>query len=190
MAIGQRLFHARGYEAVGLATLTETLGIKPPSFYTAFGSKADFFGRVLDRYAASVLALEDVLRPGRPPVEALAELLENAARTYAADPETRGCLVLEAARGNDDDESAQRARKVAERRRGQVRAFVAASRPARADLVTDYLSSTMSGLSASAREGMDEARLLAVARVAAQALPLLVFREENLRGNEETPPST
>jgi len=52
---------------VGLAALTDALGIRPPSFYMAFGSKAGFFERILDRYARSVLALEDILVPGRPP---------------------------------------------------------------------------------------------------------------------------
>jgi TetR/AcrR family transcriptional repressor for divergent bdcA len=174
LVTGQRLFHARGYEGVGLAMLTDTLGIKPPSFYTAFGSKAAFFGRVLDRYAASVLALEDILKPGRAPAEAFAELLELAARTYSRDPEARGCLVLEAVRGNDDGDSAPLARAVAERRRSQLRSFVAASHPASADAVTDYISSTMSGLSASAREGISEERLVAVARAAAMTVALLL----------------
>src|SRR5262245_25860741 len=47
-----RLFHARGYDAVGVAELVSELGIKPPSFYAAFGSKAGLFRQALDRYAA------------------------------------------------------------------------------------------------------------------------------------------
>jgi len=43
----------------------------------AFGSKAGFFERILNRYARSVLALEDILVPGRPPHEALTDLLER-----------------------------------------------------------------------------------------------------------------
>lgn len=171
IAIGQSLFHAQGYEQVGLAALTDAIGVKPPSFYAAFGSKAQFFGRVVERYAAQALALDEMLRPGRDPVEALAELLEAAARTYAADPEARGCLVLEAARGRDTDESVRIARSTAETRRAQLRAFVAASHPATAAIATDFMASTMSGLSASAREGMDADRLLVVARLAASALP-------------------
>lgn len=174
LATGQRLFHAKGYEAVGLAALTDSLGIKPPSFYAAFGSKAGFFEQVLKRYAASVLALEDVLRPGRDPGEALTDLIESAARTYATDPEMRGCLVLEAARGNDGDDSAMLARHVAQGRRDEIRAFVAATHPEAADAVVDYVVSTMSGLSASAREGMGEDRLGAVARTAAVALGSLL----------------
>ncbi|HWL71934.1 MAG TPA: TetR/AcrR family transcriptional regulator [Geminicoccus sp.] len=178
LAVGQSMFHAHGYEAVGLAALTEALGIKPPSFYMAFGSKAGFFGRILERYARSVLALEEILLPGRAPDEALAELLESAARTYAADPERRGCLVLEATRGGDDSESAILARRVAEERRGQIRAFIAASHPAMAGLVTDFVACAMSGLSASAREGMNEERLVAVARAHAAVLRLLLQRPD------------
>lgn len=174
LAVGQRLFHAAGYEGVGLSALTDALGIKPPSFYTAFGSKAEFFERVLERYARTEIALADVLRPGRPPVEALADLLERAARTYAHDPERPGCLVLEAARGNGESESAMMARRTAEGRRAQVRSFVAATHPDRADAVTDFVSTVMSGLSASAREGMDAARLVTVSHAATASLTALL----------------
>jgi TetR/AcrR family transcriptional repressor for divergent bdcA len=173
--VGQRLFHARGYHAVGLAALTDALGIKPTSFYRTFGSKAGYFARILERYSRSVLALQDILRPGRSPERALADLLLRAARTYARDPHLRGCLVLEAARGDDDDESAALARQSAQRKRSHIRVFVALTNPDAADDVTDYVASTMSGLSASAREGMSEDRLVAVARAATAALPILLI---------------
>jgi TetR/AcrR family transcriptional regulator, repressor for divergent bdcA len=174
LEIGQQMFHAAGYDAVGLSALTDALGITPPSFYTAFGSKAAFFERVLARYASSELALAPFLRPGRAPDEALAALLERAARSYSHDPERTGCLVLEAARGNGESESAVLARQVAARRRGQIRAFVAKTHPRRAGVVTDYVSTVMSGLSGSAREGMSEARLLKVAKAAGAGLTALL----------------
>lgn len=174
LAIGQRMFHAAGYDAVGLSALTDALGIKPPSFYGAFGSKAAFFERVLERYASTQLALAEILRADRAPAEALAELLVRAAQTYARDPHCPGCLVLEAARGNDESESAVLARRIAERRRAQVRAFVARSFPEQAAAVSDYVTTVMSGLSASAREGMSEARLRAVARAAGEGLHALL----------------
>lgn len=170
LEMGQRMFHAAGYDAVGLSALTDALGIKPPSFYTAFGSKAAFFERVLERYASTELALAAILRPDRDPADALADLLERAARSYAHDLQRTGCLVLEAARGNDESESAVLARRIAERRREQVRAFVATTHPKKADAVRDYVATVMSGLSGSAREGMSEARLVGVARAAGEGL--------------------
>ncbi len=174
LELGQRMFHAAGYDAVGLSALTDALGIKPPSFYTAFGSKAAFFRQVLERYAGTELALADILLPGRPPAEALGDLIGRAARTYARDPERPGCLVLEAARGGEASESVQMAREVAERRRAQVRAFVATTHPAQAAAATDYVTAVMSGLSACAREGMDEARLVAVADASCAGLARMV----------------
>ncbi|MGN6669839.1 MAG: TetR/AcrR family transcriptional regulator [Trinickia sp.] len=174
LAIGQKMFHAAGYDAVGLSALTNALGVTPPSFYTAFGSKAAFFEGVLERYARTELALADILRTGRPPAEALAELVERAARTYAHDPERTGCLVLEAARGHGESESAVLARRIAERRRAQIREFVERTHPRRAGIVTDYVSTVMSGLSGSAREGMSEARLVKVARAAGEGLASLL----------------
>ena len=166
LSLGQAMFHEHGYDAVGLAALTDRLAIRAPSFYAAFGSKAGFFERVLDRYVASVLPLEAILRPGRPADEAVTALLEEAARTYAKHPDARGCLVLEAARAGGSVEAAALARRVAERNREKVLRFVAATHPATADRVRDAVASTMSGLSANAREGWSEERLLAIARTA------------------------
>lgn len=172
--VGQRLFHAAGYDAVGLSALTDALGIKAPSFYSAFGSKAAFFRQVLERYAGSALALTDILLPGRPAGVALADLIGRAARTYARDPERPGCLVLEAARGGEASESAQLACEVAEWRRTQIREFVAVTHPAQAAAATDYASAVMSGLSAGARQGWDEARLCAVADASVAGLAHLL----------------
>ena len=91
----QALFHAHGYDAVGVAALTQALGINPPSFYAAFGSKGALFEKVLARYAASALPMDRLLAPGRDPVDALSDLLETAARIYVADPDKPGCMVLE-----------------------------------------------------------------------------------------------
>jgi TetR/AcrR family transcriptional repressor for divergent bdcA len=174
LALGQRLFHAHGYDAVGVAALTEALGIKPPSFYAAFGSKAGFFEQVLERYARSTLSAADILVPGRAPGEALADLLEAAAREYAKDPELGGCLVLEAARGDCRPESGQLARQLAGRRHEEVRRFVALSKPEAAEAAADYIVAAMSGLSASARQGVGEERLVAIARAAAAGLGALL----------------
>jgi len=45
--MAQRLFHSRGYDAVSVADLTKEIGINPPSFYAAFGSKLGLYTQVL-----------------------------------------------------------------------------------------------------------------------------------------------
>jgi TetR/AcrR family transcriptional repressor for divergent bdcA len=165
-----RLFHARGYDAVSVADLTEALGINPPSFYAAFGSKAGLYARTLCRYSQTQgVPLDEILRPGRPVAEALAEVLEDAARRYAADPAVdpaaAGCLAIEGARCNDP-EAREAARALTAAAADTIRRFVAATHPEVAGRLSDYVVTVMTGLSAMAREGHGPDRLLATARLA------------------------
>lgn len=175
VATAQRLFHARGYDGVSVADLTEALGINPPSFYAAFGSKAGLYARILGRYtAAEGVPLAEILRPGRPVAEALAEVLEEAARRYAADPAAAdpaaaGCLAIEGARCNDP-EARKAARTLTAAAEDTIRRFVAATHPEAAGRLADYVVAVMTGLSSMAREGHGLDRLLATARLAGPAL--------------------
>lgn len=166
----QRLFHARGYDAVSVADVTDALGINPPSFYAAFGSKIGLFGRILDRYAATrAIPLADLLRSDRPVAESLAALLEDAAHRYAADSDAAGCLVLEGTRCNDN-EAREAARAFHVAAEDMVRGYIAARHPEEAERLTDFVSTTMVGLSAKSRNGHGLERLLATARLASLAI--------------------
>lgn len=170
VATAQQLFHARGYDAVSVADITEALGINPPSFYAAFGSKAGLYARVLERYnGANAIPLASLLRPDRPVAECLAALLEEAARYYAADSAAAGCLVLEGVRCNDREarEAARAYNLSAER---VIRDYVGARYPEEAERLMDFVSTTMSGLSAKARSGHGLDQLVATARLASLAL--------------------
>ena len=171
----QQLFHARGYDAVSVADVTDALDINPPSFYAAFGSKAGLYARVLDHWVGTeAIPLDEILRPDVPVARGLAAMLEEAARRYASDPAAGGCLVLEGTRCNDQGarEAACALNRGAE---AFIRDYIAARHPEDADRVADFVSTTMSGLSAKARNGHDLPRLLATARLAgcvlAQILP-------------------
>ena len=166
----QRLFHERGYDAVSVADLTKALGINPPSFYAAFGSKAGLYARILDRYAdTGAIPLLQILGVERPLADSLAEVLEQAARSYAADPTATGCLVLEGTRCNDPEaRGAACGFHVAAQE--VIRRSIAERHPQEADRLADFVTTTMAGLSASARHGQSLDRLLATARLAGMAL--------------------
>ena len=174
VATAQQLFHARGYDAVSVADLTAALGINPPSFYAAFGSKAGLYTRVLARYNSdNAVPLATLLREDRPVSECLAAVLEESARFYAANQEAPGCLVLEGVRCNDPEaRGAARAYNVAAE--GVIRDFVAARCPEQANILADFVSTTMSGLSAKARSGHGLEQLLATARLAGRAIAQVV----------------
>lgn len=58
------LFWERGYEGTTLSNLAEAMGIASASIYACFGSKADLFRRVMERYGTTY---------GGPPKRALTE---------------------------------------------------------------------------------------------------------------------
>lgn len=163
------LFHAHGYEGVGVAALAEAMGINPPSLYAAFGCKAALYDEVLARYDAAAAPLHALMQPGADPAVTLPQLLREAAHIYAADPQMAGCLVLEGARSADRD-AACRARNWLDLGRGRIRDFIACTHPQKADVVADYVAAVMSGMSADARAGHPPERLAAVADMAALAI--------------------
>lgn len=170
VATAQHLFHARGYDAVSVADITDALGINPPSFYAAFGNKTALFTRVLEQYAVTdAIPLADLLRPDRPVAECLADVLEDAARRYAAHPDATGCLALEGIHANDPGASeAARAANIAAEE--LVRDYIAVRHPEEADCLTDFVCTALVGLSAKARVGHSAERLLATARLAGLAI--------------------
>ena len=175
--VAQTLFHRAGYEGVSLTDLTGAIGITPPSFYAAFGSKAGLFREVLARYRENDgVPFGAMLRPGRDMAEALGEVLEEAARRYAADPQARGCLVLAGCHALEPDARAA-ARTLQQAAIELIRDFVAAERPDAAPAVANYMATVTAGLSAEARAGATPDALLQVARDAASALPMILARK-------------
>ena len=170
VATAQHLFHAKGYDGVSVADLTKAFGINPPSFYAAFGSKAQLYVRVLDRYALTgAIPVLQILEADRPLAESLAQVLEYAARFYAADPIATGCMVLEGTRSNDT-EARQAACEIRAAAQDVIRNKIAERYPLDADRLADFVCTTMAGLSASARHGQSLERLLATAALAGVAL--------------------
>jgi TetR/AcrR family transcriptional repressor for divergent bdcA len=169
--VAQALFHARGYDAVGVAELTAALGIVPPSLYAAYGSKLALFERALRRYAASeALPLEQVLGANGPPAEVLTALFVAAARHYTRDPVLRGCMVTEAMRA-DDPQAAAIAAAIAEEGMAVIRAYIARfAAPDAADRIADYVLVTLRGLSSYACLGLSTEKLVGCSAIAGRAL--------------------
>lgn len=170
IAIAQALFHHRGYDAVSLSDLTDAMNIKPPSFYAAYGSKAELFERAMCRYASEkALPLDKLLTSDLPPAAALKSLLVAAAKQYGGDTALRGCLITEGLRADDPV-----ARSMAEKLGGAaiqtIRNYLDQVCPRGAQALTDYLVTTLRGLSAAACNGMSLGRLIAVAQIAGTAI--------------------
>ena len=170
IAIAQALFHQRGFDAVSLADLTEAMNIKPPSFYAAYGSKAELFERAMHRYAGeNALPMDKLLAPDRPPAEALTALLVAAAKQYGRDSALRGCLITEGMRA-DDPIARDMAEKLGDAGIQAIRRYLDEVRPDAAQALADYLLVTLRGLSAAACSGMSCERLVEVAQTAGKLI--------------------
>jgi len=149
-----RLFQARGYDAVGVAELVEELGIKPPSFYAAFGSKAGLIERAFERYSASEAnVFERAREKGGSVAEVIDRTLANAARLYPERGGVAGCLVLDGTRNAADAEVRALTASAKQASVEALREFIASEYPDRAAELAQLVTIALSGMSAAARDG-------------------------------------
>ena len=169
-----KLFHRSGYDAVGVAELVAALGVKPPSFYAAFGSKLGLFRKALDRYAKGDANLFAAAKAKGGNVTAVVDrMLLLAARRYPEQGGVAGCLVIDGARNSADREARMAAMAAKAVSTAALRDFIATEYPARARELAAFVSIAMAGMSSAARDGGDEATLTAFAKMASRA-----FRQE------------
>lgn len=160
LAVAERLFHEKGYDGVGVAELGAAMGVNAPSLYAAFGSKRGLFERALEHYSAGPGAMLYAELDGPEPLAVrLARFLRHAARRYTDPADPPGCLLLTALRTCAEPGARAAAEAIAERAAARLRAAIAADRPDLAEALTGDMRVALNGLSAGARDGMDEAAL-------------------------------
>jgi TetR/AcrR family transcriptional regulator, transcriptional repressor for nem operon len=98
LAAAGDIFWARGYEATSTRALTECTGLTAASLYNAFGDKRGVYLRALRYYLDETLReritrLEGSLSPGR----AIAAFFREIIARSLADPEHRGCMLMNSA---------------------------------------------------------------------------------------------
>ncbi|MFT4189913.1 MAG: TetR/AcrR family transcriptional regulator [Comamonas sp.] len=94
LARAMAMFWARGYEASSLTELMAAMGLNPPSFYAAFGSKDALYREAIDLYLATVGAGSMKVLAETPGVhEAIRRMLLASLDVALASPSSGGCLV-------------------------------------------------------------------------------------------------
>ncbi|MGB7086501.1 MAG: TetR/AcrR family transcriptional regulator [Phormidesmis sp.] len=172
IATAMALFHQRGYDGVGIAELSRSIGITAPSLYSAFGSKRELFERVLEHYVQakgrwlpSALATEGSLEA------VVCTLFLRAAETYAANPDCPGCLIIDGARNCADPQIRSLTAGFSNVTRQLICDRIAADASPLAtpavDALADYVMIILVGLSGSARDGMSLHALQTSAEIAA-----------------------
>ena len=88
------VFWRKGYAQTTLGDLCEAMGIRAPSFYLAFGSRADIFLETVAHYRKTYWdkALEGLMREGDI-CTALKNFIEEAVRIYMRPGLSKGCFI-------------------------------------------------------------------------------------------------
>jgi AcrR family transcriptional regulator len=91
LAAALREFWTHGYETTSVASLTEAMGINPPSLYAAFGDKRQLFDEAVQLYTRTYGA---PLPQGPDARSAIATLLRNLAADYTDPSHPPGCIII------------------------------------------------------------------------------------------------
>ncbi len=92
--VATELFWRMGFDATSLADLTKAMGISPPSFYAAFGSKEELFHRVVERYAAAQAKVIDAALGKTDPVDIIRAFMDGIATLLTSRRYAPGCLIM------------------------------------------------------------------------------------------------
>lgn len=180
-------FWESGYETTSISDLTAAMGVTAPSIYTAFGDKKRLFLEAMRRYVGDPHDLADAFARAPTARDAVAGMIENAARLYTGDTTPRGCLLASAAATGSKDAADVRA--AAARERGTIRSLIVArierdiadkllSPETDACVLADLALAVTQGLSVLARDGADRDALIAVARASMSGWPGSPGREK------------
>lgn len=166
------LFARRGYDRVSISDLAEAMGVNAPSLYAAFGSKRDLFARTVELYQQRYGGTLPLALGQKDLAGAIRSLLVGSADAYTRDPELRGCMIVEGARGCSDTEAATRLEERRQETRRAILARIEAAGLREPELLADYVMTILGGLSLAAREGAERDRLREVAVIAARGFAI------------------
>lgn len=91
------LFWRYGFEGTSVGDLTRQMGITPPSFYFAFGSKEDLFRKVIERYYAEQGTMLEAACAEKTAHAVAEHLLRRYADVLTAPGHAPGCLAMNSA---------------------------------------------------------------------------------------------
>ncbi len=174
------VFWEQGYANTSMQDLVDRLGLNRGSLYDTFGSKHELFVSALSRYCAEAPAvLLEALETNGPLLPRLRAALIQLVDTDLADPDRKGCLLVNSAMEalpDDDDTAALFERTIetirtgfeAAIRRAQLDGELPSSLDARAG--ASFLVTTLQGLRVMAKGTSDRAAMVATVDLAIKAL--------------------
>lgn len=165
LVTAMHLFHAKGYDAVGIAELSNAMEIKPPSLYAAFGNKAHLYEKTLELYAANEgQFMRHSFDQATSIKEGLRAMLISAVEQYSLHEDRLGCMVMDGAHCTSDTAASSTSLNMCRATQTNVADYIASQYPDVADVAAKQIMIALAGLSASARTGAAREDLLRFAK--------------------------
>ncbi len=174
------LFWRHGYEATSVNELTKTMGITPPSLYTAFGDKRQLFLESVQLYTSGAVTSESIIDEASTAREAAVGLLQASAIGFTGESTPAGCLLASSAIScSAAAADVQKAlRDIRLKIENRLRRKIAEDRSLRklktkidADALAGHIMAVIQGMSTLARDGATRGKLLSIASAAMLAWP-------------------
>ena len=177
LAIAKQLFHQRGFDGVGVAELSQQMGITAPSLYSAFGNKCTLFERVLEKYVEEESGwLVSTLQEKNSVEVAIAHLFKRASEVYTKDSTRLGCLVLDGTRNCNDSKACELNTKFRQATWQMLCDRIAEEYPSIAPTLASYVLTILMGLSAAARDGLSEPELQTIGEIAVKGVSAFIVQ--------------
>ena len=182
------LFWRHGYEGTSLNDLTATMGVTPPSIYTAFGDKKRLFLEAVNRYLSGPVTSERIIVEAPTARDAASGLLRAAALGFTGETTPAGCLLASSAISGSaaavdvQQELAALRRGIEARLRQKIVDAIDAGElagGAEPDALAGHVMAVIQGMSTLARDGAAREKLLAIAELAMLAWPIDPSRLES-----------
>ena len=175
------LFWTQGFEGTSISDLTSALDINPPSLYAAFGSKEELFREALGLYMRDYgfpIAFQRAILEAKTALDAVVRIVREAAHLFPVGATFGGCFISsgELACGPEHRSIADGVSDARELMVTLLTQRITALNLFLKDVYHDQLilrdvATVIQGMSVQARDGANEATLLAIADVALAAWP-------------------
>lgn len=171
-----KLFWERGYEGTTLTDLAAVMGINKPSLYAAFGSKESLFRQAVSLYDMTEgKEIDQALRIEPRVRNAIARFLELNIASYTNPDNPSGCMIVLASMIGPPENAGTREYLATQREETRIMLHKRLKRAVmegelaegtNCNVIADFYTTVLQGLSIQARDGATQAQLRAITRAA------------------------
>ena len=173
------LFWQYGYEATSIGDLTQALGITAPSLYSTFGDKEQLFKKCLAYYQEhETCQMDETISQAETVKQGIYNYLQSSMHKILQEHKPTGCMYVVSTMNCSDDHSALQQQMIVQRQQKKQKIVTYLHEAQRRnelkssadiEMLADYFSTVLQGMSIQARDGADRIKLQKVLDLSMQS---------------------